>query len=550
MSLLSIKNLSIDISTAGRSRRVIDRVSFDMYPNETIALVGESGSGKSLTGLAIMQLLPVAAQLDHSTEIIFNEQDLTYLPEIALQKIRGKKIAMIFQEAITAMNAVMTIGEQIEEVLRCHTRLKKKARKQKILDALNDVGLPDPERIVAAYPHQLSGGMKQRAMIAMALAAEPDLVVADEPTTALDVTLQAQVLALLKQQCEQRQMSLLFITHDLGIVSSMADRVLVMEKGRIVESADKATFFREPKHAYSRALLNAVPDWQAPRHTHASTAASEPTLRVDHMSVHFPIKSPFLKRTIDAVRAVDDLSFNLTAGRTLALVGESGSGKTTTGKALLRLIEPTAGEIFYHGNNLCHLNRRKMRAVRRDLQFVFQDPYASLDPRMMVGDIIAEGMLSLHGGQKRSAVQSRVTALLYDVGLESDMVMRYPHEFSGGQRQRICIARALAVNPKVLVLDEPTSALDVTVQQQIMTLLETLQKKHGLAYLLITHNLGIVAYLAHDVAVMYQGKIVEMGPIQSVLSSPQHDYTKKLLSAVPTLPTTKVRATKEIATDV
>ena len=457
---------------------------------------------------------------------------------------------MIFQEAITAMNAVMTIGEQIEEVLRCHTGLKKKARKQKILDALNDVGLPDPERIVAAYPHQLSGGMKQRAMIAMALAAEPDLVVADEPTTALDVTLQAQVLALLKQQCEQRQMSLLFITHDLGIVSSMADRVLVMEKGRIVESADKATFFREPKHAYSRALLNAVPDWQAPRHTHASTAASEPTLRVDHMSVHFPIKSPFLKRTIDAVRAVDDLSFNLTAGRTLALVGESGSGKTTTGKALLRLIEPTAGEIFYHGNNLCHLNRRKMRAVRRDLQFVFQDPYASLDPRMMVGDIIAEGMLSLHGGQKRSAVQSRVTALLYDVGLESDMVMRYPHEFSGGQRQRICIARALAVNPKVLVLDEPTSALDVTVQQQIMTLLETLQKKHGLAYLLITHNLGIVAYLAHDVAVMYQGKIVEMGPIQSVLSSPQHDYTKKLLSAVPTLPTTKVRATKEIATDV
>ena len=412
----------------------------------------------------------------------------------------------------------------------------KLARREKILDLLNDVGIKDPLHCSQSYPHQLSGGMKQRAMIAMALAAEPDLLIADEPTTALDVTIQAQILNLLQEIQQKTNMGLLFITHDLGVVSQIADRIAVMQDGRIVEQTAADDFFADPQHAYSRQLLAAIPSWEnRDREVVEITATETPELKVENLKVYFPIRKGVLKRTVGYIKAVDDVSFSLYEGRTLALVGESGSGKTTSGKGILWLSPPTGGKIQYGQQVLSDFGAKIMHQMRGKLQIIFQDPYASMNPRMTVAEIIEEGMVAQKVGKTAHERQARMEELLELVGLSADHKYRYPHEFSGGQRQRICIARALAVEPKILICDEPTSSLDVTVQMRILKLLLQLQKKSGLAYLLITHDFSVVAYLADEVAVMYQGKIVEHGPVDRVLHSPEHDYTRSLLASVPAI---------------
>jgi peptide/nickel transport system ATP-binding protein len=441
---------------------------------------------------------------------------------------------MIFQEAMAALNPVLTIGEQINEVLKCHFSLANSQRRDKILSLLEDVGIKDPPMCSQSYPHQLSGGMKQRAMIAMALAAEPGLLIADEPTTALDVTIQAQILELLRNIQKNTAMSLLFITHDLGVVAKIADRIAVMQKGKIVEQAKTDDFFAQPQHLYSRQLLNAIPSWRNREREIRHVAVHEqPELKVESLKVYFPIRKGVLKRTVGYIKAVDDVTFSLYEGQTLALVGESGSGKTTTGKGILRLTPPTSGKIQYEEQLLADLNAKVMHQMRGKLQIIFQDPYASMNPRMTVAEIIEEGMAAQNIGRSALERRARIDELLELVGLKADHKFRYPHEFSGGQRQRICIARALAVQPKIIICDEPTSSLDVTVQMQILKLLLQLQKKSGLAYLLITHDFSVVAYLADEVAVMYQGKIVEHGPVEHILHTPQHSYTQKLLASVP-----------------
>jgi peptide/nickel transport system ATP-binding protein len=507
MSLLSVENLSVAIGAA----RPVDGVSFDIAASETFALLGESGCGKSMTALSLMRLLPPVARIV-SGEVTFDGRDLFVLPESGMRELRGGGMAMIFQEPATSLNPVMTIGQQIAEVLRLHG-----GSAGKVVELLEAVGIPDPERRAQEFPFQLSGGMKQRAMIAMALAGEPKLLIADEPTTALDVTIQAQVLDLLKDLQRQRGMALLLITHDLGVAARMADRVGVMHAGQLVEVSAKAAFFRAPEHPYSQRLFASLPEnLEKPP---PSQIEARPLLAVEDLAVHFPIRRGLFRRTVGHVRAVDGVSLKVSHGRTLAIVGESGCGKTTAGKAILQLIQPTAGRVSLDGRDLTEL-------AAREVQMVFQDPFGSLNPRLRIGEIIAEGMRTL-------AVEGDVGELLAQVGLESGMAGRYPHEFSGGQRQRIAIARALAVNPRLLICDEPTSALDVSVQAQIIALLKDLQERHGLAYLFITHNISVVDYLAHEVAVMYLGRIVEQGTIEDVLRGAKHPYTQALLAAVP-----------------
>lgn len=524
--ILSIKNLSVRFGTT----TVIDRISFDVGAGQSVALVGESGSGKSMTALAIMQLLPLAATMALTSEICFQEKDLLTYSELEMQSIRGNKIAMVFQEAITALNPVLTIGQQIDEVLVAHTSLCRKARRARAMALLDEVGIHDSAHCVSQYPHQLSGGMKQRAMIATALAGEPDLLIADEPTTALDVTIQAQVLALLLSLQRSRNMSVLFITHDLGIVQQIADQVVVMKQGKIVEKNTAELFFRQPQHEYSQKLFASIPSAQN-RIRPPNAAASPTVLAVNDLKVHYPIRKGVFKRVAGYVKAVDGVSFELQRGKTLALVGESGSGKTTTGLGLLQLIHPTSGQVLFDGRDLVRISQRELRRLREDVQIIFQDPYSSMNPRMMVRDIIGESMRA----QKMPVTEARIAELLVLVGLEPQHQYRYPHEFSGGQRQRICIARALAVEPKLIICDEPTSALDVSVQMHILTLLTQLQQQLGLTYLLITHDFSVVAHAADEVAVMYQGQIVEQGEVMQVLTNPQHDYTKKLLSSVPAI---------------
>jgi len=526
--ILSVQDLSL---VTGKDQ-LLKKVAFDINEGEIFALVGESGSGKSLTSLAIMRLLPKVITVS-SGDIFLKEKSLFALPEYAMQKIRGKSIAMIFQEPMSALNPVMTVGEQVAEVIRIHLGFKKEVVKAKVISLFKEVALKDPETRYSWYPHQLSGGQKQRVMIAMALACEPDLLIADEPTTALDVTIQAQVLELLKSIRDVRGLSILFITHDMAVVSQMADRIAVMKEGEILEQAERKAFFENPRHPYTQALLR---DAIAEKEERRKDFAEDILLEVAHLKAYFPVKKGIFQRTVGYVKAVDDVSLSISRGKTLALVGESGSGKSTLGKAMLSLLSVTSGSVKFEGQDLVALKEKRLKPYRRKIQVVFQDPFSALNPRMTIGNIIREGMQSLSvGPNKRSEQNDYIKDLLMKVELKVSHIDRYPHEFSGGQRQRIGIARALAVKPELIICDEPTSALDVSVRAQVLKLLKKLQDETGVSYLFITHDLSIIASVADAVAVMKEGRIVEQGSVEDVMCDPQHSYTKKLLASAPKL---------------
>ncbi|RFC35917.1 MAG: peptide/nickel transport system ATP-binding protein [Candidatus Nitrotoga sp. SPKER] len=602
--------LNVDglVTCLNNGARIVDDISFRIKQGETFALLGESGCGKSMTALSLMRLLPDGIRVA-SGDIKLEEEDILALPEYAMRKIRGGQMAMIFQEPGLSLNPVMTVGDQIAEVLTLHQPMRSKEVHLRCIELLEQVGISDAPRRASEYPFQLSGGMKQRVMIAMAMAGQPKLLIADEPTTALDVTIQAQVLKLLRDTQQKTGMALLLITHDLGVVAQMAHQVGVMYAGQIIEQASRDQLFARPAHPYTQKLFAALPDagrsgqplaaipgnvpplgapriacrfaprcdkaWalcheQVPEwtqlengqgvrcHLYTSQKGSEKLnletsrffdsstangvgeegkgaalLQVENLQVHFPIRKGILQRTVGHVKAVDGVSINIPEGRTLALVGESGCGKTTVGKALLQLITPTAGSVRFAGYELMGMSAKQLRKHRAGMQMIFQDPYASLNPKMRVAEILQEGMDALSIAKNSDERQRRIDELLEQVGLEKASKWRYPHEFSGGQRQRIAIARVLAVNPNLLICDEPTSALDVSVQAQILNLLKSLQQQLKLSYLFISHNLAVVEYLAHEVYVMYLGRIVERGTVQEVLHAPRHPYTQALLSAVP-----------------
>ncbi len=530
--ILSVKDLSLVVKDDNEV--LLNSISFDMQAGEIFALVGESGSGKSLTALAIMRLLPDALAVTGG-DIKLKERSLFSIPEVQMQKVRGKSIAMIFQEPMTALNPVMTTGEQVAEVLRIHLGLKNAEVKAKVISLFKEVGLKNAEERYDWYPHVLSGGQKQRVMIAMALACEPELLIADEPTTALDVTIQAQVLDLLKQIREERGLSILFITHDMGVVAEMADTVAVMRDGEIVEQAESQNFFSNPQHPYTQSLLkDAIPSKND--HAEKRNAKTKNLLEITDLKVHFPIKKGIFQRTTGYVKAVDGISLSIPKGKTLALVGESGSGKSTIGHAILSLLKITDGSVRFDQVELVSLTEKALRPYRRKIQVIFQDPYSALNPRMTIGEIIREGMNSLKvGPEDKEGQDERIKELLLKVDLEAEHAQRYPHEFSGGQRQRIGIARALAVEPELIICDEPTSALDVSVRAQVLKLLSNLQKESGVSYLFITHDLSIIPTIAHEVAVMKEGKLVEQGLVSDVLKNPQHEYTKRLLNSAPKL---------------
>ena len=550
--LLDVRGLEVDIAGESGMTHAVKRLELAISQRETFALVGESGCGKSITALALLRLLPDAGRIVGG-QIDLDGQDLNRLPESAMRGVRGGRIGIIFQEPSTSLNPVMRVGDQIIETLTAHTPLRGAAARARAIDWLRRVGIPEPERRVDDYPFQFSGGQKQRVMIAIALAAEPLLLIADEPTTALDVTVQAQVLDLLADIQREMGMAVLLITHDLAVVKNVAHHVALMRGGEIVESASADEFFRAPKHPYARQLFEAIPTFAkrgAPltaqaREAIAQDGAQRATQRaagglvldVQDLKVHYPVRKGPLRRIVSWVKAVDGVTFSLRAGETLALLGESGCGKTTTGKALLRLIDGAriSGRAMLQGKDVLSADRRTLRDLRQDIQIVFQDPYASLDPRMRVGDILDEGLASLRRGMSQQARAAHAAQLIERVGLPANTLTRYPHEFSGGQRQRIAIARALAVEPKVLICDEPTSALDVSVQAQILDLLRELQAELGIAYLFITHNFGVVEYLADRIAVMDGGRIVELGEADTVLHAPRQELTRRLLAAVPRL---------------
>ncbi len=536
-AILSIQNLGVSVSHQPENR-ILNNVDLEVLPGEIHALVGESGSGKSVASLAVMRLLPDALKIDAGKITLRKNSDETinlfHLTEQEMGRIRGRHIAMIFQEALTSLNPVQRVGDQITEALLLHTELSERQRRDKALELLEEVGIPDPERRIDWYPHQLSGGQQQRIMIAMALACEPDVLIADEPTTALDVTIQKQVLKLIRKLARQRNLAVLLITHDMGVVRKTADCVSVMYQGQVIEQAACEDFFNAPKEDYSRRLVNSLPDqdsWLEDDDNEENLV--NPLLSVDQLEVHFPIRKGVLQRVKGHVKAVDNISFNIHKGETLALVGESGSGKSTTGRAILNLDRATSGQIFYDGLRIDELSHRTMMPLRKKIQVIFQNPYSSMNPRMNVGKIIEEGMVSLGLDLSPQERAERVESLLTRVKLEPEHRLRYPHEFSGGQRQRIAIARALAVEPELIICDEPTSALDVSIRAEILDLLFELQQELGVSYLFITHDLSIIPRLAHRVAVMKEGRIVEQGPAQRILKKPRHKYTKALLSAVP-----------------
>ncbi|ENR02852.1 hypothetical protein H721_00003 [Brucella ovis IntaBari-2006-46-332] len=524
--LLSVRDLSVAFHQDGEDRIAVNRISFDIAEGETVALVGESGSGKSVSALSVLKLLPYPAASHPSGEILFNGTDLMRASEPELRRVRGNDITMIFQEPMTSLNPLHTIERQVSEILRVHQGMGEQAARARTLQLLHEVGIHEPEKRLNAFPHQLSGGQRQRVMIAMALANKPKLLIADEPTTALDVTVQAQILNLLAELKAAQGMSMLFITHDLGIVRKIADKVCVMNKGEIVEAGRTRDIFDNPQHPYTKHLLAAEPKGEPP--------LADPTAKVvmegKDIRVWFPIKKGFMRRTVDHVKAVDGINVNLRAGQTLGVVGESGSGKTTLGLALSRMIS-SRGEIRFERRDIARFSFKDMRPLRREMQIVFQDPFGSLSPRMTIADIIAEGLLVHEPRLSADDRDARVIAALNEVNLDPETRFRYPHEFSGGQRQRIAIARAMVLNPKFVMLDEPTSALDMSVQAQVVDLLRALQKKHDLAYLFISHDLKVVRALANDVLVMRNGKMVEYGPAKDIFANPQTDYTKALMAA-------------------
>jgi microcin C transport system ATP-binding protein len=524
--LISVEDLSVDFRSAENVTHAVKNVSFDIGDAETVALVGESGSGKTVTALSILKLLPYPSASHPSGKIFFKGENLLALPLDGLRHVRGNKISMIFQEPMTSLNPLHTIEQQVGEVLKIHRGMSDRAARARVLDLLNKVGIDDPKGRLGSYPHQLSGGQRQRVMIAMALANEPDLLIADEPTTALDVTIQAQILDLLLKLKDEFNMAMLLITHDLGIVRKMADRVCVMNNGDIVERGVTRDIFAAPKHPYTKHLIASEPKGSPP----AANAKAPTILEAKGLRVWFPIRRGFLRRVVGHIKAVDGIDLSVKQGQTLGVVGESGSGKTTLGLALLRLIS-SEGPIVYLGNRIDGLDSKRMRPFRRNMQIVFQDPYGSLSPRLSIGQIIEEGLLVQNSGLTRDDRDARVARALKEVGLDPKMRDRYPHEFSGGQRQRIAIARALVLEPKFLILDEPTSALDVSVQAQIVDLLRDLQKRHKLAYLFISHDLKVVRALANSIIVLRHGKVVEQGPARTVFSKPKTDYTKALLAA-------------------
>jgi microcin C transport system ATP-binding protein len=526
-TLLDIKNLSVQFKTGGGIFTAVDTINFSLAKGETLALVGESGSGKSVTALSIMQLLPypVAAHPQGSS-IKFNGEEMVGKPENILRTIRGSQIGMIFQEPLTALNPLHTVEKQISEVLFLHQNMSKENARARVLELLDLVGLEGLKTRLGAYPHQLSGGQRQRVMIAMALANNPELLIADEPTTALDVTIQAQILELLQDLQKRLGMALLIITHDLSIVEKMADRVCVMQSGKIVEQGDTAELFKNPQHTYTKMLLSAQPKGEAI----AAKADAPVLLDATAIKIHFPKTKSFFGKITEWVKAVDNVDIVAKKGQTIGVVGESGSGKTTLGLGLLKLVK-AEGRIVFQGRDIGPLNRKAMLPLRQNMQIVFQDPFGSLSPRMSVGAIIGEGLEVHRKTISKDAREELIIKALEAVHMDPETRHRYPHEFSGGQRQRIAIARALALEPEFIVLDEPTSALDVSVQAQIVDLLRELQQKHGLSYMFISHDLRVVRAMAHDLIVMKNGKVVESGPAAAIFANPQQPYTKTLLEA-------------------
>ncbi len=593
--VVDIKDLKTYFYTEEGVVKAVDNVSLTIEQGKTLGIVGESGSGKSVTSLSIMQLLAATARIE-SGSISFLGRDLVGLPEPEMRKIRGKEISMIFQEPMTSLNPVFTVGSQVAEAIILHQKASKAEARRRTIELFDEVGIPDPGERVDMYPHQMSGGQKQRVMIAMALSCNPKLLIADEPTTALDVTIQAQILDILRTLRDERGMAILFITHDLGVIAEIADDVVVMLDGKMVEYGSILDIFAEPKHPYTKGLLACRPrmdspfkrlptvddfmetktaggterviekqmdqqrldqlisrgrgrmlhpkselsdmghPWEQGHHQPDTTSvaeATEPLLEVENLKVYFPIRKGVFSRTVGHVRAVDDISFRIYRGQTLGLVGESGCGKTTTGRAILRLLEPTAGRVTYDGVDLSTLRGKALRNMRRRLQIIFQDPYGSLNPRMTIESAIIEPMIIQRLGTSHNDRRDRAVALLEEVDLEPDHLRRYPHEFSGGQRQRICIARAVAVEPEFIVCDESVSALDVSVQAQVLNLLKEMQEKRGLTYIFISHDLSVVKFMADMMAVMNEGKIVEFGPSENIYADPQEEYTKQLIEATP-----------------
>ena len=532
MPLLSVRDLSVAFRQGEREMLALDHVSFDIGKGETVALVGESGSGKSCAALSVMKLLPYPQAHHPSGSIVFKGKDQIPASEREMQRVRGDDISIIFQEPLTSLNPLHTIEKQIAEVLEVHRGLRGPAARARVIELLSQVGIPDPESRLAGYPHQLSGGQRQRVMIALALANEPDLLIADEPTTALDVTVQAQILKLLKDLQARLGMAMLFITHDLGIVRQVADHVHVMTQGKIVEHGPVERVYTAPQHPYTRQLLAAEPKKEP-----APLNPSGPiVVRTDDLKVWFPIKRGMLRSVVGHIKAVDGVSIELRKGETLGVVGESGSGKTTLGLAILRLIS-SDGPVVFMGHQLQGLKFKAMRPYRRNMQIVFQDPYGSLSPRLSVSDIIEEGLWVHHPKMPADERERRVIRALTDVGLEPSTRFRYPHEFSGGQRQRIAVARAIVLEPTFVVLDEPTSALDMLIQSQIVALLRKLQRDRDLTYMFISHDLKVVSALASRIMVMRQGKVVEEGPAAEVFAAPKSDYTRALFAAAFSLET-------------
>jgi len=534
MSMLTVDNLAISFKVKGKDIPAVKHVSFEISRGETLALVGESGSGKSITALSILQLLPYPLASHPHGKILVDGKNVIGASEATMHTIRGNKISMIFQEPMTSLNPLHTIEKQINETLFIHKGMNKKQAAARVRELLDLVGMEATEDRLNAYPHQLSGGQRQRVMIAMALANEPDLLIADEPTTALDVTIQAQILELLRDLQARLNMAILLITHDLGIVRNMAKTVCVMTDGEIVEQAPTEQIFTTPQHPYTKMLLAAEPKGLP----YTKDEAAPEIIRGDDLKVYFPIKKGLLKKTVDYVRAVDGISVSVKAGHTVGVVGESGSGKSTLGFALLRLIKSEGG-IFYQGNPIHTKSWNELRDLRSDIQIVFQDPYSSLSPRLSVGQIVEEGLLVHQGRGDTAQRRALIARTLEEVGIDGTAQDRYPHEFSGGQRQRIAIARALILKPKFIVLDEPTSALDMSVQAQIVDLLRDLQSRYNLAYLFISHDLKVVRALADTVLVMKAGKVVEQGPAQQIFDAPQTQYTKALMKAAFDLATLK-----------